>query len=537
MKKSKSKKMLGFICFTVLSLAFVGCSSKNSLPSTTSGGQSTTEGNGMKPIELSLSIWGIQDGFDDPKAKNDTIYSNLTKKLNLTIKPVQVTWNDFNDKYKVWAASKQLPDIFASAIATDKPDLYSSWAKQGIIKALPDDLSSYPNIKKVMDLPVVQPLKVDGKFYMIPRMTYPQSSDWVLDRSINYRKDWAMQAGFASEPQNFDEFVAMMKAVLKQHPGAAGLTIQNKNFLLTQFLGSFPEMSNVKSWVKGEDGKWVPSYASPRIYQGIKELRTLYEDGLIDKDFAIEKEGDGTNKFLNGQAFADYAGDLLGDSDQFEKANPGLTYKDSVGIMNVWPATDGNRYTFAETPYWSETFFRKDLGDAEFERALKLLDYTMSDEFTAVHVNGIEGIDYKVEGGKSISLLTGSETVAKKYPITKVIGSLGAWSGGFLYSGKQVLPVKPEDAEITQYILDTYKKFKTEDKPAPINFDVMLISTPAKNKIGVLNATAQDDLIKVILGKDDPVKMWQSIIKSYDGKGLQDAINEVNAKVKEMGIK
>lgn len=63
------------------------------------------------------------------------------------------------------------------------------------------------------------------------------------------------------------------------------------------------------------------------------------------------------------------------------------------------------------------------------------------------------------------------------------------------------------------------------------------MSTPAKDKLGSFYSGAQDDLIKVILGKDDPVKMWQDAIKSYDAKGLPDAIAEVNAKVKELGIK
>ena len=100
-------------------------------------------------MELSVAVWDIQTGFDAPNAKNDTVYNDLAKKFNITIKPVQITWNDWQEKAKVWAASKQLPDIFADAVATDDTGLYVSWAKQGVIKAIPDDLSAYPNLQKI----------------------------------------------------------------------------------------------------------------------------------------------------------------------------------------------------------------------------------------------------------------------------------------------------------------------------------------------------------------------------------------------------
>ncbi len=94
-------------------------------------------------------MWGIQDGFNAPGAKEDKIFNDLQSKFNVSIDPVQITWNDWEEKLKVWAASNQLPDIFPNALAGNL-GMYKTWAKQGVIKALPDDLSKYPNIKRVM---------------------------------------------------------------------------------------------------------------------------------------------------------------------------------------------------------------------------------------------------------------------------------------------------------------------------------------------------------------------------------------------------
>ncbi|MBA2937370.1 extracellular solute-binding protein [Paenibacillus sp. CGMCC 1.16610] len=536
--KMRKELIMGATVLTVVA-ALSGCSKggENKIETKPSPAiAANLDAGGDKQLDLSVAIWDIQTGFDDANAKNDTVYTDLAKQFNMTVKPVQITWNDWQDKMKVWAASNQLPDIFVNALATDNPGLYETWAKQGVIKPIPDDLSAYPNLKKILSHPSVQPLKINGKFYMIPRMTYADSGDWILDRPIRYRKDWAAEAGYTKDPASFDEFMTMTKAVMAKHPGVTGITIQNKAYLLTQFLGSFPEMTNVKSWVK-EEGKWIPSFASEKAYTGIQQLRTLYTDGLLDKDFAIQKDADGVSKFLAGQSFAlygmqDFSSDKV---EQFKKANPGVSPSKSVGFMNIWKSPDGKRYSFVETPYWSEAYFPNSLSDEKFARALKLLDYMVSDAYLFKATNGVENVDYKTENGKSVSLLKENEKIADKYPITKNMAFLGAWNNGLRLTGKVVVSSDSEMNTIQDDLVTSFNKFKSEDSPAPINFDVMLLSTPAKNKLGSLNVP--DDIVKVILGKDDPVTQWKEMVKGYNAKGVQTAIQEVNDEVTKRGIK
>jgi putative aldouronate transport system substrate-binding protein len=82
--------------------------------------------------------------------------------------------------------------------------------------------------------------------------------------------------------------------------------------------------------------------------------------------------------------------------------------------------------------------------------------------------------------------------------------------------------------------VDAFNKFKSENTPAPINFDIMLMSTPAKDKLGALNIA--DDIVKVIIDKGDAVELWKQAVKSYDAKGVQDAIKEVNEEAAARGI-
>jgi putative aldouronate transport system substrate-binding protein len=95
----------------------------------------------------------------------------------------------------------------------------------------------------------------------------------------------------------------------------------------------------------------------------------------------------------------------------------------------------------------------------------------------------------------------------------------------------------PKLAALQKLQTDTFNKFKAEDKPTPVNFDIYLMSTPAKNKVSALSKNIEDDIIKVVLDKGDPVAQWKDIVKEYDAKGVQDTIKEVNAEATKRGIK
>ncbi|MDQ0877742.1 putative aldouronate transport system substrate-binding protein [Paenibacillus sp. V4I3] len=539
---SKQRALACSALILLAGTALSACSkeeSKTNTPSVTSNASQKPDDTAMsKPLELSVAVWDIETGFNASNAKNDTVYNDLTKKFNITIKPVQITWNDWQEKAKVWAASKQLPDMFANEVDMG---LYQTWAKQGVIKPLPDDLSPYPNLKKLFSSPAVepalQPLKVDGKYYAVPRFGGEDIGDGRLGRPIRYRKDWAEEAGFTKEPASFDEFLAMTKAVIQKHPGVTGLTINSKGYLLTQFLGSFPEMVFSNNWTQ-ENGKWIPAFTSEKAYPGIKQLRTLYSEGILDKDFAIQKDADGTNKFLSGQSFALYGMEGVTDEQvsAFKKANPGVSPSKAMGYLNIWPAADGKRYSTAGAPFWSNTFFASTISDDKFKRSLQVLDYMLSDEYRILGINGIENIDYKVENGQYVSLLKAGETLADKYPITSKLVWLAAWDP-LLYKGKKVVSSDPEGAALLKLQIETWNRYKQENTLMPVNFDFNAISTPAKNKFAALDPDIQNDIIKVILGKGDPIAQWKEIVKSYDSKGVPEAIKEVNDEVAKRGIK
>lgn len=415
---------MGLLLVGLMMVNLISGCSRNKVVNTESK-ETVTPTKAQQITEVSVAIMDIQTAFDNPAAKDDKIYNNLESKLNVKIKPVQITWNDWGDKAKLWAASGELPDIFANAVATDNVGLYNTWCSQGVIKALPDDLSKYSNIKKIMLMPSVQPLKRNGKFYMIPRIAVSDGKQYMGARGINYRKDLAEKVGFNGEPKNFDEFLTAMKAIVKNNPGTIGLSVNNSDFMETIFLGSLPEACafNGKAWIN-ENGKWIPAFASPRIIEGIKQLRALYTSGVLDKDFATQKDQDAQNKFYSGKSAALSQGmgiDSNRSVDIWNKVNPNVKISDVMGIMKMWPAADGKTYGFITNPYWSETYFSAKIDDSKFAKALEMIDYMLSDEWWIPSNIGLEGVDYKVENGNIVSLLNGDTNIGKKISSGKCV--------------------------------------------------------------------------------------------------------------------
>lgn len=555
MLKSRMKKLLGAILASAMMAATIsGCGSSNvanespagtsevSLPqeSGTVDTQTQDENSGedaLEPMEISLSIWGIQEAFDNSNAANDTIFNDLCKKFNVTINPVGVTWEDYQEKNKVWAASGSLPDVFVDALVTDNNGLYQTWAKQGIIKELPSDLSKYKNLAQVMELDSVKALAIDGKYYMVPRggdLSIEPTEKDPMSRIIYYRKDWAEAAGYSEVPDNFDDFIEMVKAMMEQHPDATGISMNSPGYLGTLALDIYPELVNTQSWVF-ENEQWIPCYASERTVPYIERLQKLYQDGIMDPDFMTQKDGDAIAKFLSGHSCTILGGEV--NTTTFMESNPEVkNFSDAFGYIVPFQAQDGKKYVFANTPYWSESYVNAVVDDAKMERILMIIDYMYSHEYGILVKNGIEGVDWEMKDGKAVSLLSEGELLSDKYPITNCIGFLSSWFSGFELSGDQVTSNNPAQAQYDELFRETNIYCRENCEAAPINFDVFLMNNEEKKQISDFGSKFVDSVNNIIVSGEDPKTGWKQMVDDFTAQGMDKAIDAVTNQANSEGI-
>jgi putative aldouronate transport system substrate-binding protein len=500
--------------------------------------------NNGKKLDISVSFFNIGSAF--PDRNSDQFLKFIQDKFNVNIVDKVISYADYKEKYQLWAASGDLPDIFSDDVVNTEQ--YYSRIKQGIVRPLPSDLNKYPNVQKVLQQEDTKGLTVDGKYYMIPRLTYTKPDEWAIERAVVVRKDWMEKLGLKA-PVTYDDYLGMFKAFALKDPDGdgkddtVGLTFRtNTSFLLPVAGGTFPNVIN-SSWVK-ENGKYIPFYASDRMKDVAKQLRQLYTEKALDQDFAIMKPNDGFDKFGQGKvgALAVQAtpNALNSMKNAWNKYNKDKKFEDAIQILPIsWAAADGNRYRYTAVTFWSESYFSSKVDDEKMDRILQMYNWLLSDEFKTFKRYGFEGKDYKKEGDKYVILREQGadgryKTLGSLYPsYGGLFGSLAAWWQQLELDDDPINKVNYGD-QLWTISHDAYKSNVEKLKPVPTNFKVELLYTPAKSKLSAIDPVG--DMTKVILGKDDPVAMWDSIVKGYDNKGLQQAIKEVNDEVQKQGL-
>jgi len=525
------RRALFLFFITVFTLPAFGCTK-----SSPSGAPSPALPPDMQEhLTISVAYWDIGTHF----RKKDPILQKIEKDFNITLDPVQMTMNDYQQKLQTWAASNQLPDVFAHSIASDEPGIYNEWINTKLIKPLPQDLSPYPYVNQIAHIPDIRQLKINNQLYMLPRIAYPTNRLWLLERVILVRKDW-MADLLIKEVKSFEQFSNMLISFSNRRqtdldaPKIVGLTAAGMGDLAWAFSPTFPQFG-AGQWVF-ENSEWIPYYASEKMDQVVTQLRNLYEDGALDKDFYFMRDDDAKNKFAQGYAGA-FAYRATPNSLRelellWNQYNPGQSFYDAVDILHLWPAENGKKYHYVAQTYWSETYFSANASDQKMDRMLKLYDFLLSPEGQLLTTYGIEGIDYKIVDGEIVSNrqvddATGqAETIQNLYPSLNVLRSIAAW-------GKESY-FRLNETNINHFGKGNIEKSLSEMAwlinntiATPAYHKINSLSTPAKDKLGSL-INPLEDLMKVTISEEDPIELWHSNIANYEALGLRDAIKEVN---------
>lgn len=538
------------LVFGLISSLAVGCGSggEKAVEQTTSTTASTAapasgttapvEDPFKDPMEISIAMWDVEQGF--PEGQQDAVYDLIKKKFNITIKPVNTTWDDYAQKIQVWAASSQLPDIFV--IDAIQQPYYKTWVAEKLVRPLPDDLSNYPNIQKLLEPSDFQAYRDpgDGKFYNLPKPAYSEEFEVGCEKAIYYRKDWMEKVGITKVPETTDEFITLMKAFMQADPegtGTVGLTAYDRSAFTNIMLSYVPGLTGGSNhWIK-EDGKWTQSFLSKQALPGLKEMKRIYDAGCIDKDIAVIKGEEGLDKFCSGRAGALCYGGTPGFqveiTTRFDKNYPDKKYGDSVLMTHFWKAMDGVEYRNTMMRPWSEDYYNaKTVDDKKMDRILRLSDYLLSDEGLTLLRFGIEGTDYKKEGDKIVVTRKTDDKGAflpifdpKMYPSTQPFSYLVTWDQSFMFNDPSY---DPSVAKMSNDL----REWSKNATPVATDFRLDFLDFPSKNKVSYITS---DEVVKIMMNKDVE-KSYNDVVKGLYDNGLQQMIDDVNAAAVKAGI-
>jgi putative aldouronate transport system substrate-binding protein len=482
-----------------------------------------------KHMEISISFPDI--GNFIKRDVEDPLLKEIEQRFNITIKPVQVTWEDYREKTNLWAASGQLPDIFFTA-STDN-SLYKTWVEQGVIRQIPEEVSSYPNLQKLMSTPDVKAHALDGIFYFIPRIL-TGSNELPEDRTLFVRKDW-MEAlgydyGYDNPPPSWSAFMDMLKDMADNNPDGAsdvvGLTIKSLGESWgVLYKNIFPEQG---FWTE-QDGQWLPPELSPNQLAELEAARQLYQSGVLDKDFALPNL-DGNAKFAQGKAaaIAHQSKNVGGLETAWNQNEQNIPFEDAVIALPLPPGVDGNQYFTVYYSFWSDSLFNASVSDEKMERIMQLYDFLLSPEGRLLSEYGFEGTDYQMEGDKlkitrEMNADGSMPALREKYPSAGLLGDLVVWGYGETYDDHLHPGVSDGAWQIDQ---DWRNYMYQNGKAYDINWEVNAFVKMLPPIGGAVDINAEKQ--KIIFGTGDIKKMWDEVIHKLNQTGLQDRIKRVN---------
>lgn len=486
----------------------------------------TTASASEEPTVITIAYWNGDECF-----AGDDVLTAIEEKLNIKIESVNITWDDYTQKIQLWASSGSLPDVFVGDFRNTAT--YTEWATQGVIMEIPEDLSAYPNLEAYMsDEAVTGNAKVEGALYCIPRKSY-ESQEWTaMDREIAYRWDLAQAAGITEEPTTWEEFDAMIQAIIAADPdgtGVQGMTSTTTGLFACMFL---PYASSIicdsgtayKWMLDEEDGLYKPAYFTVDVLPAFQLMRDMYDDGTIEQDIALTNNQTAREKFLQGKSAAIlFAGGAAGDNynniAQYWEDVHGSSYLDDVKVLNLMPDVNGNA-TYPAIGYaWSESYISSSVDDAKLEKILELYDYLLSDEGALLANYGPEGELYDLVDGEVV--LHDDVNVSETYPSTGAFAFLVQW----FYDGEVSSSVAEyeaiNEALVAQAAAVELPEYNSECEE--------LVKS-----LGISFAVdSENDVLTIMTGTDSVEDMWNEIYAGYVKDGLEDVISQVNEALAE----
>lgn len=464
------------LSMTLVFSLMVGCGDKGNATADTT--KSNSSGQKADPLPVSIiTTYYTKSAPDEAGDLQKAIEKATNTKLNITWVPA----SNYTDKLNLTLASGQLPDL--SLITTPHENIYRSYFSQGIFKEL---TNLYKNYKTLAAMPAESwenTKAPDGKNYLIPR---PRPTDGIS--VFSFRAD-LFEAQGLKLPTTTDELYKDLVALKKAYPDYTGYVAATDQTGVTpsleiqMLIETFTKANG--NW-KYENGKVIYADTLPEMKEGLAFVKKLYDEKLINEDWAILK--DPKPVFNAGKWLASMDGTLVNNYDR---------QKEIVKIdpkAKVRAVSSLNGYVRKASGHYGGYGINSKVSDDKFKKLLQFMDDMNNPEVAAdLNSYGIKDVHYKMENGTHVAI---PDAVSRDMVGGDSFGQIGQVFDKYLRAGTTT-------AGIPQDFLDYNKKLVDE---------ISKISTGGIMDVGITSATgdklfpdyykkSSDMKTKVILGK------------------------------------
>lgn len=400
----EKNRFLRYIKAAIL-LVFVilaGCSSDSSTDGESKGGNKESNEGGAQadgkiaPDGITFS-WIVGDRFEGPVRDDWRIFQEIEEKTGVKIDFQAVSTQALEERKQILIATNSVTDIIQVTNQEGREH-----GPEGIFLNLKEYLDIAPNLKKYFEEnPEAEALATasDGGLYTVPTLESYEES-----KGFNYvwwaRTDILEQNDLKS-PENMQEFYELLLKLKASNPDSYPLTFQTP---VRNDTGVFSVLTKPFTGIEGiinfdpKQEKYVFAPYHENFMDSLIYINKLYEEQLLDPEFALLTRDQWSERITSGKSFITY----------FWKA-------DIPAINDIGKTAVGDQYNigvippFAEKDEYNFQFSRPSFGGSGFalsakvkdkEKAVRFLDYLVSEEGRNYLSLGIEGETYTFEDGK-----------------------------------------------------------------------------------------------------------------------------------------
>ncbi|MEK5438789.1 MULTISPECIES: extracellular solute-binding protein [Paenibacillus] len=258
-------------------------------------------------------------------------------------------------------------------------------------------LQEFSNLKQ-LNPAILKQTSVDSKIYGL-YTERPSSRQGVI-----IRKDW-LDNLHLSNPQTLDELYEVMRQFTYNDPDQNGkqdtFGLVDRNDLV---YGVFKTLSSYfgtpNNW-KLENHQFVPEFVTAEYMNTMNFMKKLYDEKIINQDFALTSKEVQRDKFINGIAgvFIGSMTDVKRLSIEAQNLNP----KAELTLINRIEGPEGYKVWSIPNYNGLYLFSKKAIAtEDELLEVLEFFDRTMDKDVANIMMYGFEGRHYKLEGGKII---------------------------------------------------------------------------------------------------------------------------------------
>ena len=540
----KSKKIIYGAALTALMsvTALTGCKNKS--------GEDQYDESGRLVLNLKNVYFDQWQGED--------MYTDIiNEKFDVKIQASNYAYEDWDTMVNTAINGNNLTDsIQFNLKAYNYGSTYESWVDFGMLKALPDDMSQWPELKKMLDnISNIDALKIDGKLYGIPianDIKNPQKD--FSNFTYVYRRDWAKQidamnagkAGYTpvykeGDVYTWEEFNRLCDAFKTNFKTLSGMT---QGSVLVDEEWAFPSVTNFYKdaphcYAKDDSGRAIANFAGEKYLAGLevaKSFVNVNDKNIYSQDqynFAANKAN---QLYLGGQAAILYDNYSLTNYIKlrklFKASQKSVNLDDGTAFLKI-KGPDG-KFALEGTENWfSMTMFNADISDKKLEKILDILNYLLTEEGTRLAIYGKEGYDYSIVDGQVVL----SEMGWEKDSMT---GQYANKTNGAKYLrymvtlGNDTKSFDPFTEQDAYNLLNAWQEemkaakaagnLRVVKEPA----DISWMSTPSKNDKteGLLN-DANTAVLKYCFDKIS----LSDYKKSFEDNNWKKVLQEINAKL------